>query len=186
MIFEFGMGATLNQIKDEDVKIVIFSDTVETNTDMIIQELKNSMAIYGLSYTLHKGPNMYLQDNKGNINQILYDIKQDFKPDVIFSPSKKSYNPDHKTIGEGVSAVFQEHTTLFYEVIRGDYEHTPNLYNKVSLEDAMIKQQALMQYGTQTKRAYLSTKIIHAQLTFRGSQCQSDYAEAFEVGRIII
>jgi len=184
---EFGMGATLNQIKDEEIKIVVFSSTTERNGNLILSELRKSMDIYGLSFTLIKDiPNMHFQDNHTRINQILYDIKNEFKPDIIMCTSKRSVNPDHKTLAESVLAVFQEHTILYYEVVRGDYEHVPNLYNRVSVEDVMVKQQALMQYDTQSKVAYMSTKIIQAQMVFRGAQCKSVFAEAFEVGRIII
>jgi len=184
---ELGMGATLNQIKKENIKIIVFSDTVHRNGEAILDELNESMRIYGLSFTLIKDIiNMYFEADRGRINQILYDTKQEFKPDIIFSPNRKSYNPDHKVLGESCIAVFQEQTILFYEVIRGDYEHLPNLYNKVSEDDVIVKQQALMQYRTQTKRAYMTANIIQSQMVFRGSQCLSDYAEAFEVVRIII
>ena len=49
---EFGMGATLNQIKNEDVKIVVFSSTTNINGNAILEELSNSMKIYDLGYTL--------------------------------------------------------------------------------------------------------------------------------------
>ena len=184
---ELGMGATLNQIKKEDVKIIVFSDTVHRNGKAILDELNESMRIYGLSFTLIKDVyNMHFQDNRGRINQILFDTKKEFKPDIIFSPNRTSYNPDHKVLGESCLAVFQEQTILFYEVIRGDYEHKSNMYNTVSMDDMLVKQQALMQYKTQQKEAYISSNIIQSKAIFRGNQCGTDYAESFEVVRIII
>ena len=48
---EFGLGATLNQIKDEEIKIVVFSTTTNLNGEKIIKELNNSMRIHDLYYT---------------------------------------------------------------------------------------------------------------------------------------
>ena len=51
---------------------------------------------------------------------------------------------------------------MVYEVVRGDYEHRANFYNKVTEDDVIVKQQALMQYKTQTKRTYLTARIIES------------------------
>ena len=186
---EFGMGASLNRLDKNNVKCVIFSDTVNLNGPEIINELSNSLkGIYDINFTLrHDIKNMNFVNQEREIKQILYDIKQEYKPDIIFSTSRKSYNPDHKVLGESVLSVFQEQTILFYEVVRGDYEFQPNLYIEVSEEDAEIKQDAIRQYKTQTKkRDYAKSSIILSQLVFRGSQVLKKYAEAFEAGRIVI
>ena len=186
---EFGCGATLNQIKNEDVRCVIFSDTTNLNGELILKELENSLSgVYGVNFTLMRNiKNMNFVNQEVEIKQKLYDMKNEFKPDIILSVSRKSHNPDHRVLGESVLSVFQEQTVLFYEVVRGDYEFQPNFYNEVSEEDAEIKQDAIRQYITQTKkRDYAKSNIILSQLTFRGSQILKKYAEAFEVGRIVV
>lgn len=187
---EFGMGATLNQFKKENVMCIVFSDTVNLNGEDILLELHNSLVkIYGVNrlVLMRDIKNLNFVNQEREIKQKLYDVKQEFKPDVIFSTNRTSYNPDHQVLGTSVLNVFQEQTILFYEVVRGDYEFKPNLYNEVSEEDAEIKQDAIRQYVTQTKkRDYAKSSIILSQLIFRGSQCSKEYAEAFEVGRIIL
>ena len=186
---EFGCGATLSQIKNEDVRCVIFSDTTNLNGELILKELENSLSgVYGVNFTLMRNiKNMNFVNQEVEIKQKLYDMKNEFKPDIILSASRKSHNPDHRVLGESVLSVFQEQTVLFYEVVRGDYEFQPNFYNEVSEEDAEIKQDAIRQYITQTKkRDYAKSSIILSQLIFRGSQILKRYAEAFEVGRIVV
>ena len=187
---EFGCGATLNQLTKENVMCIIFSDTVNLNGDDILAELHNSLIkIYKINrmILMRNIENMNFVNQEKEIKQKLYDIKQDFKPDIIISTSRKSHNPDHRVLGESVLSVFQEQTVLFYEVVRGDYEFQPNLYNEVSEEDAEVKQDAIRQYVTQTKkRDYAKSSIIISQLIFRGSQILKKYAEAFEVGRIVV
>ena len=187
---EFGMGATLNQFKKENVMCIVFSDTVNLNGEDILTELHNSLVkIYGVNrlVLMRDIKNLNFVNQEREIKQKLYDVKQEFKPDIIFSTNRTSYNPDHQVLGTSVLNVFQEQTILFYEVVRGDYEFKPNLYNEVSEEDAEVKQDAIRQYVTQTKkRDYAKSSIILSQLIFRGSQCSKKYAESFEVGRIIV
>ena len=183
---EFGMGATLNQIKDEDVRVIVFCDTVERNTNLILNELNQSMKLYNLPFVLIKDiENMHFTENQQKIRQRLFDEKELFKPDIIFSTSNKSYNPDHKTLGESVLAVFLEQTILFYEVGRGDLEHIADLYIRVSGDDALVKQQAISQYVTQ-KKPHANPNLTQSILAYRGSQCNSSLAESFEVERIVI
>ena len=187
---EFGLGATLNQLKKENIMCIVFSDTVNLNGKDILEELHNSLVkIYNVNslVLMRNILNMNFMNQEREIKQKLYDVKKDFNPDIIFSTSRKSHNPDHKVLGESVLSVFQEQTVLFYEVVRGDYEFQPNLYNEVSEEDAEVKQDAIRQYITQTKkRDYAKSSIILSQLIFRGSQILKKYAEAFEVGRIVV
>ena len=186
---EFGFGGTLNQIKEENIKCVVFSDTTNLNGEVILGELHNSLKkIYNIDFILKRNiENLNFVNQEREIKQILYDLKQDFKPDIIVSTSRNSFNPDHQILGMSCLNVFQEQTVLFYEVIRGDYEFKPNLYNEVSEEDAEIKQDAIRQYVSQTKkRDYAKSSIILSQLIFRGSQISKRYAESFEVGRIVL
>jgi len=185
---EFGMGATLNKLDKKNVRIIVLSDTTNINGESIVEELNNSMKFYKIPFELRRDiTNMNFINQEKEVKQILYDLKNDFKPDIIFSTSRRSYNPDHQIVGVSCLNVFQEQTVLFYEVIRGDYEHRPNFYIKVNEEDAEIKIRALKEYISQVqKKDYAKSEKIKALLEFRGSQCNTKFAEAFEVGRIIL
>lgn len=186
---EFGLGATMNQFNKKNVQVIVFSDTVNINGDGVLKEVDNSLrGVYGFKYTLMRDIiNMNFANQGNEIRQKLYDVKQKFKPDIIFSTSVDSYNTDHKVLGESVLAVFQEQTVLFYEVVRGDYEFKPNFYNEVFEEDVKVKQRAIAQYVIQVKkRKYAKPSIIQSQLIYRGSQISKRYAESFKVGRIIL
>jgi len=183
---EFGCGAILNQLKKNTNVIMIFSDTVETNGYGIIKELKESMKVYGLHGNLRNFNNMNFIAEQKKIKQELWDLKKDFKFDIIFSPSPRSFNPDHRVLGESCLSVFQEQTILFYEILRGDYDFRPKLYIKVSRDDMDRKQQALLCYKTITNKHYSNPESIVGLAIFRGCQVNSDYAEAFEIGRMIL
>jgi len=185
---EFGLGGLLNKLDKENILAVVFSDTKNLNGDSIINELNNSMKIYDISFKLRKDIiNMNFVNQEREIKQILYDLKNEYKPDIIFSTSKRSHNPDHRILGESVQAVFQEQTILYYETVRADYEHRPNLYIKINDDDLEIKLKAISQYISQlSKRHYVKLDLVKSQAVFRGSQIGEKYAEAFEIGRMIL
>ena len=187
MIFEFGMGATLNQIKAESLDLYVISSTVETNTRLIEHELQNSMILYNLTATTMIFDNMKFVHQQTRICNALYHIRERLKPDIVFCTSIRSVNPDHRVFAECVEAVFQESSILFYETPRGDFKAKPTLYNIVSIEDMNQKVKALLCYKTQMeKRKYLDKELIMATSRFRGGQINQPFAEAFEVGRFIL
>jgi len=185
---EFGLGGLLNKLDKDNILAVIFSDTKNLNDEPIIEELNNSMRIYDISFKLRKDIiNMNFVNQEREIKQILYDLKNEYKPDIIFSTSKRSHNPDHRILGESVQAVFQEQTVLFYETVRADYEHRPNLYVKIDGVDLDVKIKAISQYISQlSKRHYAKLELVKSQAVFRGSQIGESYAEAFEIGRMVV
>ncbi len=184
---EFGMGATLNKIIANKMSVVCFSTTIETNGEIIMHELKESMDILHVRhYNILDCNNMNFVNEQKDIKQKLWNAKKLNGFDIVFSPSPRSYNPDHRVLGESCLSVFQEQTILFYEILRGDYEFAPKLYIKVSKDDMDKKQQALLCYKSITNKHYSNPESIVGLAIFRGCQINSDYAEAFEIGRMIL
>lgn len=190
---EFGMGGTLNKLLDErktteQIKCVIFSDTVETNGESIINELESSLGeLYDVPYEL-KGniQNMHFAQQERLLKQSLYNLKKEFNPHIIFSTSDSSNNGDHEALGKACLNVFQEQTVIFYEVLRGDYNFLPNMYVELFEDDLDYKQTAIRKYKTQTdKRKYANDDTILNHMGFRGAQIQTKYAEGFEIKRIV-
>lgn len=183
---EFGLGGTLNKIKDEDIKIVIFSDSSNINGESILDEVKNSLDVYQQGFALYKDIiTMSFFKSEDVIKQRLYEIKTSFNPDIIFCTSPRGVNSDHVVLAKCVQNVFQEQTILSYELMRGDYDFVPNFYVKLDQSDVDKKLQSLSCYKTQQKRIYSASKLLNSHLMFRGGQIGSEYAEAFEVNRLV-
>jgi len=93
---EYGMGGTLNKLKNEQVKIHVFCDALNfPGNEKIRVELQKSMNFYGLNYKLHDFTNMSFYKDEDKIKQTLYKIRESFRPDIIFSTSPNSVNSDH-------------------------------------------------------------------------------------------
>jgi len=181
---EFGCGATMANL---DGQVVVLSDSTNVNGDTITKELESSMKLYDLPYIVFRDiETMKFYKYEDIIKQRLFELKKQLNPDIVFCPSFRSDNLDHRYTSAFVRNVFQEQSILMYEVIRGDYHHRANLWNEVSSGQLCLKLAALGRYQTQKKRDYMDFEAITAMAKFRGSQIGKPFAETFEVVRLIV
>ncbi len=181
---ECGMGATINQLRKYHPKTVVFANTVQYNGDEIKEEFRNSMGTQKLSNILHSFEVDNLEKDKVEIRKIIYQYK-DY--DIIFAPSPLSQHQDHRLIGQAVDDIMLEKTIFYYEDIRSGQHETINFWNSVSEEDMEAKYRMIAQYGTQlAKRHYFSNESMRVMAKFRGGQVHKDYAEGFEVKRLVL
>ena len=180
---ELGMGGTLNQIKDEDVKIVVFADTAKYNGEEIRQEFRDSMNSLLLSYDLHSFEVDNLAKELVDIRRLIYEYKD---ADIFFAPSLNSTHQDHRTIGQAVSDIMLEKTIFYYEEIRGGINQRINCWNEITAMDLSAKYRLMDFYETQKKRHYTTDDAIGTMARFRGGQIKTNYAEGFEVKRLVL
>jgi len=180
---ELGMGGTLNQIKGEDVRVIVFADTIKYNGAEIEGEFNNSMKSMKIKATLHHYDVDNLSRELVEIREIIYEYKE---ADVFFAPSINSTHQDHRTIGQAVSDIMLEKTILFYEEIRGGTNQHINCWNEISAMDLSAKYRLMDFYETQKKRHYTTDDAIGTMARFRGGQIKTNYAEAFEVKRLVL
>ena len=180
---ELGCGGTINQLVKNNVKVIVFADTVQNNGDEILTEFKNSMRTQKLNFSIFKYEVDNLEKDKQEIRKIIYK-NNDY--DIIFSPSKHSQHQDHRLIGEAVDDIMLEKTVFYYEDIRsGTHEHV-NFWNSLSEDDMEAKYRMIAQYNTQLgKRHYFNNESITTMAKFRGGQVNTKFAEGFEVLRLV-
>ena len=180
---ECGMGGTLDQLKQYKPEIVVFADTVRYNGDEILTEFDNSMKEIGLVGTLLHFDVDNMAGDLVEIREIIYSYRD---ADIFFTQSLNSTHQDHRIIGQAVHDIMLEKTVFIYEEIRsGQHQHI-NYYNKITAGNLAQKYRMIDCYKTQKKRHYLSDEAINTMARFRGGQINCNYAEGFEVGRIIL
>lgn len=122
------------------------------------------------------------------------------KPNTVFIPSEKDSHIDHKIIHSAAMVALrpiQNHVVnnvLAYETLSETHwgEQTnslfsPNYFEKLTKQNIKIKNQSFSKYKSQIKKFPhpRSKNGIEILSKFRGMQIDSDYAEAFEVKRLI-
>jgi LmbE family N-acetylglucosaminyl deacetylase len=109
-----------------------------------------------------------------------------FMPDLIFTHSRHDLHQDHQVVNEcTLRAVRNFRTTvLCYESPSVTQEFVPVYFLDVcGYVDVKIR--AIEQHWGQHKKPYMNSDLIRSKLAFRGSQAKVDYAEGFEVERMV-
>lgn len=193
---ELGCGATVSKLIREGAEVwyAAFSKCEESlppgcPADTLVHEVKNATKELGI-----KEENVIVFDYKvrhfSEMRQRILDdiivLGQRINPDTVFLPSMHDIHQDHTTISnEGIRA-FKKKTLLAYELPWNNLSFNNQAFFAVSHEDAIKKVKALQMYKSQSGRQYAREENILAVLRTHGMQIGVEYAEVFEVPRIIL
>ena len=106
-------------------------------------------------------------------------------PDVVFQPSLHDVHQDHQVIAaEGLRA-FKRTTILGYEIPWNNFDFAYQAY--VALEQPHIERKiaALAKYASQQHRRYADPSTSVALARLHGVNVSREYAECFQVYRIV-
>jgi LmbE family N-acetylglucosaminyl deacetylase len=113
-------------------------------------------------------------------------LRKQINPDLVFLPSLNDIHQDHSTIAQEGLRAFKQRTILGYELIWNNLTFSTSCF--VQLQDRHIRQkcEALKEYTSQQHRDYISEEFIRSLAKTRGVQIGSEYAEAFEIIRLVL
>lgn len=180
---ELACGGTVHKLaKNNEVECVVLSKAQITGNENIELEFENSLKELGVKGKLC---NVLIREFYNQV-RVIKDIIYEYRyADIIYGPSELAAHTDHSILGKCIKSVFQEHTIFAYEDIRGGYYSKVNYWESLNDTDIFTKLHSLDCYNSQNKRPYFNNKIISSYLQMRGSQIQKNYAEGFEVIRIV-
>ncbi len=193
---ELGCGGSINKFIENGSEIYYVAlSTCEKSVppeyppDILKKEVKNAINILGIpernlilcDFAVRDFPEL-----RQKILDRLIEIRDDIKPDIIFTPSSFDTHQDHQTVREETLRAFKECTILGYEQPWNNI--TFNTLAFIPLNDEHIERKidALKCYETQKYRKYLNPEFIRGLAQTRGTQINEKYAEAFEVIRWVI
>ncbi len=121
-----------------------------------------------------------------SILEELIKLKNTLAPDIVYLPSPNDLHQDHQIISnEGIRA-FKGKTIFGYEMPWNNISFNTIGFNKLDEKFLKIKLQALKEYKSQNHREYLNDDFITSLARVRGVQIGAQFAEAFEVIRLIL
>ena len=115
----------------------------------------------------------------------LYKLNKKIKPDLVLCHSRHDTHQDHGTITTEAIRAFKKTSILGYELPWNHFDFKAGLYIELSKQMANKKCLALSSYKSRSHRPYLRKKRLLELMGMRGLQIEKDYAEAFEVIRLI-
>lgn len=193
---ELGAGGTIARFIDEgkDIYYIVFSGC-ETSVpngmpkDTLRKECKESTNVMGISsekvnvlyYKVRTFP-----EHRQEILEDLIKFKQKIQPDLVLLPSSEDMHQDHGVIyWEGIRAFKKEASVWGYEHPWNNLTFTTDIFIRLEPEHLERKVLALKKYQSQSFRGYMNENNIRSLCCTRGAQLDMQYAEAFELIRLI-
>jgi N-acetylglucosamine malate deacetylase 1 len=192
---EFGCGGTMARLVDAgvDVRYVAFSIATKSlppgfPPDTLAREVREATAELGLSeaaLTVHDFEVRTFPERRQDILELLIALWEEWQPDAVFQPSIHDVHQDHQVVAaEGVRA-FKRTTLLGYEIPWNNYDFAYQAY--VALEPVHLERKvaALSKYASQQHRRYSDSEYIRNVARTHGINVNREYAEVFEVYRVV-
>jgi N-acetylglucosamine malate deacetylase 1 len=192
---EFGCGGTMARLVDAgvDVRYVAFSIATKSlppgfPPDTLAREVREATAELGLSesaLTVHDFEVRTFPERRQDILELLIALWEEWQPDAVFQPSVHDVHQDHQAVAaEGLRA-FKRTTLLGYEIPWNNYDFAYQAY--VALEPGHLERKvaALAKYASQQHRRYSDSEYIRNVARTHGINVNREYAEVFEVYRVV-
>jgi LmbE family N-acetylglucosaminyl deacetylase len=192
---EFGCGATLARLVDggTDVRYVAFSIATRSlpegfPPDTLAREVREATAELGISeerLDVHDFEVRTFPEHRQEILEVLIGLWEEWKPDAVLQPSLRDIHQDHQVIAaEGLRA-FKRTTILGYEIPWNNFNFDYQAYVALEKEHVERKVRALAKYESQQHRRYSDPEYIWNVARTHGINVNREYAEVFEVYRVV-
>ena len=192
---EFGCGGTMARLVDQGVEVRYVAFSIATKSlpegfapDTLAREVREATAELGIpdgSLDVHDFGVRTFPDHRQDILELLIGLWENWSPDVVFQPSLHDVHQDHQVIAaEGLRA-FKRTTILGYEIPWNNFDFSYGAY--VSLEERHIERKvaAVQRYASQQHRRYANAEYIWNLARVHGTNVNRDFAEVFQVYRIV-
>lgn len=193
---EFGCGGSIAKLSEKGAEIhyVAFSSCRASvpegfPDDILVREVKAAAEILGISpQNLHilDFPVRRFNHYRQEILEELVKYQSQLKPDIVFMPSQNDLHQDHHVVAmEGIRA-FKQTTIFAYEIPWNNINFSTQAFIKLDETHMKTKLEALKKYESQMARPYANEECIRGLAKARGVSSGGEYAEAFEVVRLIL
>ncbi len=128
----------------------------------------------------------YLSAEVAKVANVVEETIAKIRPDIIFTHSKNDLHQDHRAIYEATMLATRDAriTILCYESPSVTQDFYPTYFIDVG-KYVDVKLRAIREHWDQRKKPYMKSDVIRGKLAFRGSQAKVNYAEGFEVARMV-
>jgi N-acetylglucosamine malate deacetylase 1 len=192
---EFGCGGTMARLVDQgaDVRYVAFSIATRSlpegfAPDTLAREVREATGELGIpaaNLTVHDFDVRTFPDHRQEILELLIEIWNDWQPDCVFQPSLHDVHQDHQTIASEGLRAFKRTTILGYEIPWNNFDFSYQAY--IALERGHVERKvaALEKYASQQHRRYANAEYVWNVARTHGINVNREYAEVFQVYRVV-
>ena len=125
--------------------------------------------------------NYYRQE----ILEYMIELRKTIKPDLVFCHSRDDTHQDHEVITAEAIRAFKKSSILGYELPWNNFQFRSDCFIELKKDHVEKKVNALNSYKSRSFRPYLKSEKIYQWMGMRGMQIEKQFAEVFEIIRII-
>lgn len=193
---ELGCGGTIAKFIEEGKEVYCAAFSIAEDSvpegfakDVLVHEFTAAMNALGV-----KSENLFIfryrvrhfPTFRQDILEDIVKLRAKINPDLVFVPSPNDIHQDHQVITAEGLRVFKKISILGYELPWNNIIFETRSFVKLEKRHIQKKIEALNCYETQKERSYLNQEFLFGLAKTRGTQFESEYAESFEVLRILI
>jgi len=192
---EFGCGGTMARLVEGGAEVRYVAFSIATRSlpegfppDTLAHEVRAATAELGVAeaaLTVHDFDVRTFPEHRQEILELLVALWEEWKPEVVFQPSLNDVHQDHQVVAaEGLRA-FKRTTILGYEIPWNNFDFSYQAY--VALEERHVERKiaALRHYESQQHRRYIDREYVHSIARTHGINVNREYAEVFQVYRVV-
>jgi LmbE family N-acetylglucosaminyl deacetylase len=193
---ELGCGGTISRLirEGKEVYYCAFSTAKESvppgmPPNILEIEVREATKLLGIppdrlyvyGFTVRK-----LNYVRQDILEELVNLRSMIDPDTVFLPSISDLHQDHRTVALEGQRAFKDRTILAYELPWNNIEFRNQCFIKLRRDDIMNKIEAIKAYKSQQRHKYTDENYLKSWVLTRGVSIGAEYAECFEVVRLVI
>jgi LmbE family N-acetylglucosaminyl deacetylase len=150
-----------------------------------VREATAELGIPESNLTVHDFDVRTFPERRQDILELLVALWEEWHPDVVFQPSHHDVHQDHQTIAQEGLRAFKRTTVLGYEIPWNNFDFSYGAY--LALEERHVERKvaAVRRYGSQQHRRYADEQYIWNLARVHGTNVNREYAEVFQVYRLV-
>jgi LmbE family N-acetylglucosaminyl deacetylase len=190
---EWGAGGSIAKWRDagSEIYYVAFSSCQESlpngmAADTLIKECQAATTVLGVTQLIQLDFKVrYFTDARQAILEEMVKLNKLIQPDLVLTPCSTDLHQDHNTIYNESLRGFKNRNLLGYELIWNNIHMSTTFFNTLERKHVDVKSDAIACYHSQEFRNYHNATFVQSLARTRGTQIGSEFAEAFEVIRLI-
>lgn len=187
---ELGAGATIYRLaKTNEVFYVGLSMPPLVDSATFMREFEASSRVLGLDHSrviLRSFDPRDLFAARSEILQLFYDLNREIRPTLVLIPNSKDIHQSHEVAYAEARRAFKFTTLLGYELPWNSMDFSMDVFVTLTKDEVDAKTAAINAFSTQKSRLFFSNDIVADLARVRGKQVGQEYAECFELVRMIV
>jgi LmbE family N-acetylglucosaminyl deacetylase len=192
---EFGCGGTMARLVERGVDVRYLAFSIATKSlpdgfppDTLAREVREATEVIGIppeALTVRDFEVRTFPERRQDILELLIAVWEEWRPDAVLGPSLRDIHQDHQVVAaEGLRA-FKRTTVLGYSIPWNNLEFDYQAFVALERRHVERKVDALSRYASQQHRNYANPDYIWNLARTHGINVGREYAEVFEVYRVV-